>query len=223
MDETYTSVVSVHNFDLDAGTPVQLSTGPDGNLYQLDIYPGAFYKIAPSGGNRAPVAKAAASPDNGLGPLPVTFSSAGSADPDGTPLTYAWNFGDGTTSTAPNPAHTYTGSGVFHPTLTVSDGEKTDTATLEVQVGNRRPTGVITAPATPSKYDAGDTISYAGTASDPDQGFCRPAPTPGRWCSTTPTTCTRSSARSTASPAAPSRFRGSPTTSARPGTRSSSP
>ncbi|GAA2613908.1 hypothetical protein Adu01nite_06510 [Paractinoplanes durhamensis] len=170
MDETYTSVVSVHNFDLDAGTPVQLSTGPDGNLYQLDIYPGAFYKIAPSGGNRAPVAKAAASPDNGLGPLPVTFSSAGSADPDGTPLTYAWNFGDGTTSTAPNPAHTYTGSGVFHPTLTVSDGEKTDTATLEVQVGNRRPTGVITAPATPSKYDAGDTISYAGTASDPDQG-----------------------------------------------------
>jgi glucose/arabinose dehydrogenase len=170
MDETYTSVIAVHDFDLDAGTPVQLAAGPDGNLYQLNIYPGALYKIAPSGGNRAPVAKAAASPDNGLGPLDVSFSSAGSADPDGTALSYAWDFGDGTTSTAPNPAHRYAGNGTYHPTLTVSDGDKSDTATIEVQVGNRRPAGVITAPVTESRYDAGDTIRYAGTSSDPDQG-----------------------------------------------------
>ncbi|MFF5294475.1 PQQ-dependent sugar dehydrogenase [Paractinoplanes globisporus] len=170
MDETYTSVVAVHDFDLDAGTPVQLSVGPDGNLYQLDIYPGAFYRIAPSGGNRAPVARAAASPDNGLGPLDVTFSSAGSADPDGTALSYAWSFGDGATSTQPNPTHTYAGNGAYRPTLTVSDGDKTSTATVEVQVGNRRPTATITAPVTESHYDAGDTISYAGTATDPDEG-----------------------------------------------------
>ncbi|GIF24624.1 glucose/arabinose dehydrogenase/regulation of enolase protein 1 (concanavalin A-like superfamily) [Actinoplanes tereljensis] len=170
MDDTFTSVIAVHDFDLDAGTPVQLAVGPDGNLYQLDIYPGAFYRIAPSGGNRAPVAKAAASPDNGLGPLDVSFSSAGSADPDGTALSYAWDFGDGSTSTAQNPTHAYAVNGVYPAKLTVSDGDKTGTATVEVQVGNRRPTGVITTPVTQSRYDAGDTISYAGTASDPDQG-----------------------------------------------------
>jgi len=170
MDETYTSVVAVHDFDLNAGTPVQLSVGPDGDLYQLNIYPGAFYRIGPSGGNRAPVAKASASPDNGLGPLEVSFSSAGSADPDGTALSYAWDFGDGARSTEPNPTHTYAANGVYHPALTVSDGDKTNTAAVEVQAGNRRPTGVITAPTTESRYDAGDTISYAGTASDPDEG-----------------------------------------------------
>jgi glucose/arabinose dehydrogenase/regulation of enolase protein 1 (concanavalin A-like superfamily) len=170
MDASYTSVVAVHDFDLNAGTPVQLSVGPDGNLYQLNIYPGEFSKIAVSGGNRAPVAKAAATPDNGLAPLAVQFSSAGSMDPDGTPLTYAWDFKDGATSTDPNPTHTYTANGVYDATLTVSDGAKTNTATVQVQAGNRRPTGTITSPAAESKYSAGDTISYSGTATDPEQG-----------------------------------------------------
>ena len=30
MDPTYTSVIAVHDFDLNAGTPVQLEVGPDG-------------------------------------------------------------------------------------------------------------------------------------------------------------------------------------------------
>lgn len=169
-DPTYTSLVSVHDFDLDAGTPVQLSVGPDGNLYQLNIYPGELFKLAPAGGNRAPVAKAAASPDNGLAPLPVQFSSAGSGDPDADPVTYQWDFKDGSTSTAANPAHTYTTNGVYPVTLTVSDGAKSTTTTVEVQVGNRRPVGTITAPTDESTYNAGATITYSGTATDPDQG-----------------------------------------------------
>src|SRR5690606_6247236 len=83
MDEAFSSVIAVHDFDLNAGTPVQLSVGPDGALYQLNIFPGQLFRIAPSGGNRAPVAQASATPDNGLKPLPVQFSSAGSHDPDG--------------------------------------------------------------------------------------------------------------------------------------------
>ena len=39
----------------------------------------------------------------GPAPLTVTFSSAGSADPEGQPITYRWNFGDGDTSTAGQP------------------------------------------------------------------------------------------------------------------------
>ncbi|NAS23276.1 PKD domain-containing protein [Herbidospora sp. NEAU-GS84] len=171
MDEEFKSVISVNDFDLNAGTPVQLSTGPDGNLYQLNIYPGAFYKIAPSGGNRAPVAKATATPSDGLGPLEVHFSSLGSGDPDeGDDVTYLWDFRDGTTSTEPGPTHTYTTNGVYDVTLTVSDGAKSTQATVKVTVGNRRPTGTITAPVSLSTYDAGDVITYAATGTDPEDG-----------------------------------------------------
>lgn len=170
MDDEYGSVVSVHDFDLNAGTPVQLSVGPDGNLYQLNIYPGVLYKIAPSGGNRAPVAVASGTPTDGLAPLKVKFSSAGSADPDGTPVTYAWDFKDGKTSTAANPSHTFTTNGVHNVTLTVSDGQKTATAVVPVTVGNRRPTGTITSPTDEAHYNAGDVINYSATASDPEDG-----------------------------------------------------
>ena len=61
--------------------------------------------------------------DNGLAPLAVTFSSAGTSDPDGDPLTYAWDFdNNGTTdSTAANPSFTYTTNGAKQARLTVSD------------------------------------------------------------------------------------------------------
>ncbi|MCY2960172.1 MAG: PQQ-dependent sugar dehydrogenase [Planctomycetota bacterium] len=52
---------------------------------------------------------AVATPPRAFGPVPlaVQFSSAGSSDPEGQPLTYAWDFGDGTTSTLPDPTHVY--------------------------------------------------------------------------------------------------------------------
>ena len=104
-DADFTSVVSERMFDDQAGTTVKLAQGPDGNIYQLTIYPGELSVIAPSGGNRAPTAVITATPSNGLAPLAVNFSSQGSSDPDpDTTLTYAWDFGDGTTSTAANPS-----------------------------------------------------------------------------------------------------------------------
>lgn len=170
MDPSYTSVIAVHDFDLNAGTPVQLTVGPDGALYQLNIYPGQLFRIAPSGGDRAPVVHAVATPDNGLAPLGVQFSSAGSFDPDLQPLTYLWNFQDGTTSTDPNPTHTFTNNGSYPVTLMVSDGQKSAATGVPVQVGNRRPLATITAPAAESHYNAGDTITFAGTATDADSG-----------------------------------------------------
>ena len=48
-----------------------------------------------------------ANPTSGNAPLTVAFSSTGSVDLEGAPLTYLWTFGDGGNSTAANPSHTY--------------------------------------------------------------------------------------------------------------------
>ncbi len=46
----------------------------------------------------------------------------GTASTNGTPLTYAWAFGDGLTGNGLNAAHTYSQAGVYTATLTATDG-----------------------------------------------------------------------------------------------------
>ena len=82
-----------------------------------------------------PVAIAAATPTSGTAPLTVNFSSAGSYDPDGSAISYSWNFGDGSAvSTAANSAHVYA-AGNYTATLTVTDASGAATvATLLISV-----------------------------------------------------------------------------------------
>ena len=71
----------------------------------------------------APIAAATATPASGYAPLDVGFSSDGSTDPDGVIVGYNWNFGDGTSSTTPNPQHTYTSAANYSAVLTVTDAQ----------------------------------------------------------------------------------------------------
>jgi hypothetical protein len=66
-----------------------------------------------------------------LGPVAgITFDGAGSSDPDGDPLSYDWDFGDGNTaSNTPTPTHSYAEAGIYGVCLTVTDAAGgTDTA-----------------------------------------------------------------------------------------------
>ena len=121
------NVSGVVNFEPADGTPdgptgdvVYLTEGPDGALYYLDL--GYSDTTGTSGiskirrirylqSNQAPIAMASSNPISGAPPLTVNFSSAGSVDPEGLPVTMSWDFGDNTISTAPNPSHTYTQPG----------------------------------------------------------------------------------------------------------------
>ncbi|WP_327350953.1 PQQ-dependent sugar dehydrogenase [Streptomyces sp. NBC_01304] len=150
--------------------------GPDGALYVLDYGTGsgnqALYRIEYIGGsNRNPVAKAAADKTSGALPLTVKFSSQGSADPEGQPLTYAWDFGDGATSTEADPTHTYSTKGTYHPTLTVKDPEGlTGSSSLVVTAGNTAPTVNLQQPANGGLFSFGDTVPFTVDVSDPEDG-----------------------------------------------------
>lgn len=55
--------------------------------------------------------------------LTITFTNQST----GNPTSLLWNFGDGSTSTQPNPVHTYAAVGVYDVVLTVTDGNCTTT------------------------------------------------------------------------------------------------
>ncbi|MEU8272090.1 carbohydrate-binding protein [Sphaerisporangium sp. NPDC049002] len=159
------------------GTQVMdMAFGPDGALYVLDYGTGgnnqALWRIEYIGGtNRNPIAKASANKTSGPSPLAVTFSSAGSSDPEGGALTYSWNFGNGATSTAANPSYTYTTNGTYTATLTVRDPQGlTGTASVIVSVGNTAPTVTLTQPVDGQLFSFGDTVPFQVTVSDPEDG-----------------------------------------------------
>ena len=177
-DTQYSSFIGEQMFDNAAGSTVQLLQGPDGNIYQLTIYPGTLSMIAPAGGNRAPTATITATPSSGYSPLAVDFSASGSKDPEGAPLTYSWDFGDPNSTvdvaTDEKPTWTYTANGTYTVTLTVSDGEKTDQTTQRIVVGSTAPTVTITSPVHEAHYNAGDKISFSGSATDVEDGTTLP-------------------------------------------------
>ncbi|MEV8515092.1 ThuA domain-containing protein, partial [Dactylosporangium sp. NPDC051484] len=164
-----------------SGTAIMdMEFGPDGALYVLDYgttwFGGdansALYRIEyNNGGNRAPIAQISATPSTGAAPLTVQFSSAGSSDPDGDPITYAWDFTtDGITdSTAANPTFTYPANGEYTATLTVRDsGGKISTASTTIGVG--RPSVQVITPADGSVFKFGDLVPFEVRVTDPNVG-----------------------------------------------------
>ena len=73
--------------------------------------------------NRAPQATITTSPADGQVRVDETVSFQGhqSSDPDGDPLTYAWDFGDDNSSSGLTVSHAYDAEGVYTVRLTVTD------------------------------------------------------------------------------------------------------
>jgi DNA/RNA endonuclease G (NUC1) len=105
----------------------------------LDALPNGIERIVESK-DRAPVA-ATDGPYVGIEGSSVTLSAAGSSDPDGDALTYAWSFGDGAEGTGATPTHTYADNGTYQVTVIVTDPYgAADSATTTVTVMNVAPT-----------------------------------------------------------------------------------
>jgi hypothetical protein len=115
-----TQVWAMSSFDSVRGLGVRL--GSDNGVFVLGESPLTVFHYQQTGAvNQAPIAMAAATTaTTGTAPLVVGFSSAGSSDPDGSIVQYRWSFGDGATSLAANPTHSYA-AGTWSATLTVTD------------------------------------------------------------------------------------------------------
>ena len=174
---TRPSPSNIKGFVGGAANPVELQIGPDGNLYYVDIGGGTIRRIKyTAGANQPPVAVATANPTSGDIGMTVSFDGSGSSDPNGDPLTYAWDLdGDGgfDDSTAAKPPWTYTTAGSYRVSLRVSDG-RGGTATDAITIGVGRPKVTISTPTTDLRWAVGETVSFSGSATD-NQGVAIPA------------------------------------------------
>ncbi|OJF14353.1 PQQ-dependent sugar dehydrogenase [Couchioplanes caeruleus] len=151
--------------------PMDLEFGPDGSLYVLEYGDGYFSenpeaqlaRIDYVRGNRTPVPRITATPATGEAPLTVTFSSAGTADPDGDSLRYAWDFdADGIVdSRRPHAVHTFTANGNYRPTLKVTDPTgRWASAEVILPVGTLAPKVTFVTPTEGQPFEFGDTVPF---------------------------------------------------------------
>lgn len=95
----------------------------------------------------------------------VPFAATVSDPCAASPLSYLWDFGDGTVATTPVATHAYADNGMFTASLCVTDNLNATTCdTVTVAIANVAPT----ANAGPDRSATqGVTIAFAGTSTDP--------------------------------------------------------
>jgi len=99
----------------------------------------------------------------------IHFNGSASYDPDGSIVSFFWDFGDGTNATSMIVEHAYEVNGTFVVMLTVTDDDDATSSTLSTKtiLWNEPPVAIFTESA--GTVDTGEVISFNGSASyDPD-------------------------------------------------------
>jgi PKD repeat protein len=144
-DGTAGSGVEVtHSYNAAGNYQVTLTVTDDGGLSDSATQTVQISELAPN----LPPTAVISGPASGLVGEMLSFSGSGSNDSDGNIVSYAWDFGDGMTGSGITVTHSYSVTGSYTVTLTVTDnGGLTGKATHAVQI-NPPPTALLQAPAT---------------------------------------------------------------------------
>ena len=127
-----------------------------GDRYRVDV----TFTYAP------PVAKAGG-PYGGSEGDAVEFDGSASFAADGGALTYAWDFGDGTTSTDAKPTHSYADNGTYAVTLTVIDGGGLSSAATTASVIKNVAPSVTSLALPTAPVPIGAAVAVAAHFTDP--------------------------------------------------------
>ena len=155
--------------------PVDLVTGPGGDLYYVDHNGGRVVRVKYV---NSPIARATATPSGGVAPVTIHLdgSTSSEPDPDFAIDDWDWDFdNDGSYDDSGEDVDWQIDTeGVYQVKLRVhSTSGLTDTVTLTVDTYNAAPVPVINAPAdcgAPGCWSVGDDISVRGVASDAEDG-----------------------------------------------------
>jgi glucose/arabinose dehydrogenase len=159
-------------FATNLGQPVDLAVGADGALYYLARSYASVGRISYNGGGQAP--SITAQPQSrtvGAGQA-VTFNVGATGTQ---PLSYRWQRGTTNIAGATGASYTFNAAAsdngaTFRAIVSNSIGSATSSSATLTVSSNRAPSAAISAPAAGSSYAAGDTISFVGTATDPEDG-----------------------------------------------------
>jgi PKD repeat protein len=77
------------------------------------------------------------------------------------PLTYQWDFGDGSTGTGMTAAHTFQDPGTYTVQFTASNEAGEDSQSLTVTVEEPQPAQVVSLNADPNPADVGEAVSFS--------------------------------------------------------------
>jgi glucose/arabinose dehydrogenase len=166
------STHTVTDFASGLSSPTDIRTGSDGSLYYLNRGAGAVRKVSYAA-SQIPVISQ--HPSNATATVggSVSFTVAATG---GVPLAYQWQRNqtdiqgaNGTTYALANVQAADSGA-AFRCVVSNSAGSvNSNQATLTVTT-NRFPTADITSPAAGSAFSGGQTIAFAGTGTDPEDG-----------------------------------------------------
>ncbi|QNH63092.1 PKD domain-containing protein [Hymenobacter sediminicola] len=165
---------AVRDFITDGAVAVSLAVHPtQPGLYYIN-FPSEIVHVTYTTVNQVPVATASSNKQFGPSPLAVQFTGSTSTDPEGQPLTYLWDFGDGASSTSANPAHTFTTSttapAAYTVRLTVTDPQgASGQTTLLISANNTPPQVTITSPAPNTLYSIATQTTFVLRATVTDQ------------------------------------------------------
>ena len=113
--------------------------------------------VSNGGQNEAPVASFTASTSG------LTASFTNSSTDDNGIVAYNWSFGDGRSSSAQNPSHTYPSAGTYSVTLTVTDAEGlSDSTSQSITVSESQGCAGLSAWNATTMYQTGDEVSFNG-------------------------------------------------------------
>jgi len=121
------------------------------------------------GDNENPVASFSYSPTSPAVNEEIYFNASGSSDPDGTIVSYTWNFGDGSSANGMEVTHQFADSGTYTVYLQVTDDSgNTGSTSKSISVSeNQAPTAAFV--YSPTSAEVGERVHFnASDSYDPD-------------------------------------------------------